>query len=187
MCDYAGRLVAWLDGELPQDEATNVGWHIAHCEECRRALSAYQEISKSFLDCYEAAMVSDRRRNRVRWAPALGVAAAAAVLGAAILLWPRPVEQLTLNPPPAVHAPAIAFERTQTVAAAGHPRHRKASDVAQSATSQSMTWRPVEPSVQISIPAEAMFPPGAVPAGFNFVTRVSFAADGLPQGLPVWP
>lgn len=182
MCDYAGRLVAWLDGELPQDEATNVGWHIAQCEECRRALSAYEEISKSFLDCYESAMVSSPRRNRVRWAPVLGAAAAAAVLVAALGLWPRPVDQLTLNPPPAVHAPAIAFERTQTVAASVAPRHHKAPDVA-----RNNVWRPVEPSVQISIPADAMFPPGAMPAGFNFVTRVSFAPDGLPQGLPVWP
>ncbi len=57
MCDYEGRLVAWLDGELPADEA-NVEWHIARCEECRRAVSAYEEISASFLDCYEASMIT---------------------------------------------------------------------------------------------------------------------------------
>ncbi len=40
--------------------------------------------------------------------------------------------------------------------------------------------------VQIAIPADAMFPPGAVPAGFSYITEVSFAPDGS-QAVHVWP
>jgi hypothetical protein len=32
--------------------------------------------------------------------------------------------------------------------------------------------------VQIAIPAEAMFPPGAMPKGLNFVAELSIAPDG---------
>jgi hypothetical protein len=48
-------------------------------------------------------------------------------------------------------------------------------------------WRPSEPAVEIIIPAEAMYPPGAVPAGFSFIADVSFAADGSPHALRLWP
>ncbi|HUA22137.1 MAG TPA: zf-HC2 domain-containing protein [Bryobacteraceae bacterium] len=183
MCDYAGRLVAWLDGELPAAEATNVEWHIGRCEECRHWVSAYREIGESFLICFEAAVVTSPRRNRPRWALVLGVAAAAATLLAVVLLRPAPMQPLSLNPPPAVHAPAIAFERTPTPAA-GVPARRRS--IAAPHVALNPAWRPMEPMVQISIPAEAMFPPGAVPAGFSYITEVSFA-PGSPQAVRIGP
>jgi hypothetical protein len=39
-------------------------------------------------------------------------------------------------------------------------------------------WRPTETAVQIAIPADAMFPPGAMPKGMNFIAELSIAADG---------
>jgi len=182
MCDYEGRLVAWLDGELPADEASNVEWHVARCEECRRAVSAYEEISASFLDCYEASMITAPRRSRLVWVRFVGVAAAAAILLTAILLRPAGVQRLTLNPPPAPPAPAIAFEKTPVAVTTVHTRHRTAARH----VAQSPAWRPVEPMVQIAIPADAMFPPGAVPTGFSYITEVSFGPDGS-QAVRVWP
>ena len=54
MCEYSGRLIAWLDRELPDEEATNVAWHLGQCAECRQAVRAYEEVSGAFLACYEA-------------------------------------------------------------------------------------------------------------------------------------
>ena len=53
------------DQELPDEEATNVEWHVGHCAECRKAVSAYEEVSGAFLVCYEAAM-SPRPRRRMK-------------------------------------------------------------------------------------------------------------------------
>jgi len=180
MCEYAGRLVAWLDGELPHDETTDVEWHLAQCEECRRAVSVYKEISRSFLDCYESSMIARPRRNRPRWVPISGIAAAAATLLAVVFLRPAHVEQLTVSPPPAVHAPALAFQQPRAITAQAPARRR-------AAPAPHPAWTASEPKVQIVIPADTMFPPGAVPAGFNFITEVSFAPDGSPQALRVWP
>jgi anti-sigma factor RsiW len=54
MCEYSGRLIAWLDRELPDQEATNVEWHVGQCAECRKAVSEYEDVSRAFLACYEA-------------------------------------------------------------------------------------------------------------------------------------
>jgi hypothetical protein len=36
----------------------------------------------------------------------------------------------------------------------------------------------MENAVQIAIPADAMFPPGAMPKGLNFIAELSIAPDG---------
>jgi len=40
---------------------------------------------------------------------------------------------------------------------------------------------------QDAIPAEAIFPPGAFPEGFQFIADLSIAEDGSPQGLRIIP
>ena len=35
MCDFSGKLVAWLDRELPAEEAADVERHLEACTECR--------------------------------------------------------------------------------------------------------------------------------------------------------
>jgi hypothetical protein len=160
MCEYSGRLVAWLDGELPEQEATNVEWHVGQCAECRRAVSAYEEVSAAFLPCYEAALARERPRSR-RWIRVM-VGTAAAILLAAIL-WPRPAERLKLPLPPAVHAPATAFVRPSMAVSVGRVKHVRAPK---------QVWMAQEPSIQVALPADAFFPPGAVPAGFSFIADV---------------
>jgi hypothetical protein len=46
---------------------------------------------------------------------------------------------------------------------------------------------PSEPVIQIAIPADEMFPPGAVPQGMNFVADVAIAADGSAERLRLRP
>jgi anti-sigma factor RsiW len=164
MCEYSPKLIAWLDRELPEQDAAHIEAHMAQCEECRSAAARYQEISRSFLICYEAAMVepmvSPRGSKRRFWIPALaGVAAAIFVLAA--VFWTRPVQQLSLRVPPSAPAPAMAFvlpSARNTVRARPKPPRTQ--------------WMIVEPSVQVELPADALFPPGAVPAGVSFIADV---------------
>ena len=48
-------------------------------------------------------------------------------------------------------------------------------------------WQLVQPAIQIAIPAEAMFPPGAVPDGVNFTADLTISTDGSAQGLVLEP
>ncbi len=51
---------------------------------------------------------------------------------------------------------------------------------------QNMSWA-AEPAVQIAIPAEAMFAPGAVPQGVSFSAELRLAADGSAHELRLQP
>jgi hypothetical protein len=46
---------------------------------------------------------------------------------------------------------------------------------------------PAESAIEIAIPAEALFPPGAAPQGIAFVADLRIAPDGLPLGLHLEP
>lgn len=179
MCDYAGKLVAWLDHELPDEEATNVEWHVSQCAECRKAISAYEEVSAAFMACYEATMEARPRRAGWRWAAVAG-GVAAAILVAAVLTPPR-LEQL----PPrelAVHAPTIAFEETPSFQKTSSSERKSSRLVAVPRRSSPpplpvaaplpSRWIPVERTVEVALPADALFPPGAVPPGFSFIADV---------------
>jgi hypothetical protein len=165
MCEYSGRLIAWLDQELsdqelPDHEATNVEWHVAQCAECRRAVSAYREVSEAFLVCYETAMAPRPRRKTLLWTT-VGVAVAAAAMAAILLIQPR-VEKLSIPIPSPPRAPAMAFQRPPApIVPALARRNRPPSQ-----------WFAVEPTVQVALPADALFPPGAVPPGFSFIADV---------------
>lgn len=161
-CEYAGRLIAWLDRELPEEEASNVEWHIAHCAECRQAAKRYEEIGAAFLDCYEMAMPGTRRRSRP-WHLAPVLVGAAAALLLAILLRPQPAGQLPLDSPPAPPVPAMALVRAPAPAVIVHTKHTPAPR---------QVWVPEEPAVEVALPADALFPPGAVPPGFSFIAEV---------------
>jgi len=161
MCEYSGRLIAWLDRELGDQEATNVEWHVGQCAECRCAVSAYQQVSGAFLLCYEATMTVKKPRNKPLWAWG-GVAAAAAIL-AAFLLTPPRTEKLAAHIPSPPHAPPMAFERPLA------PVARVRSLPRPEPTPVLSQWIAVEPTVEVALPADALFPPGAVPAGFSFI------------------
>ena len=173
MCEYSGKLIAWLDHELPDGEATNVEWHVGQCAECRKSVSAYEEVSGAFLACYEAscserAVAARPRRKMALWVWS-GVAAAAVVL-AAILFTQPPAEKLSVRLPSAPHAPAIAFEKLVPPAPVVAFRPRRAA----AAAPIHAPWNAGEPMVQVVLPADALFPPGAVPEGFSFIADVRF-------------
>jgi hypothetical protein len=44
-----------------------------------------------------------------------------------------------------------------------------------------------EPMIQIAIPADEMFPPGAVPEGIHFAADLTIAADGSAERLRLSP
>ena len=161
MCEYSGRLIAWLDRELPEEEATNVGRHVGQCAECRKAVSEYEDVSRAFLACYEASGdVVEPNRKVLLWTLS-GVAAAAAMVAVVLLAQP-PVEKLSFHPPSPAPAPMM------TVRAPAHVRHRTV------AASVHRRWFADEPVVEVALPADALFPPGAVPPGFNYIADVHF-------------
>jgi hypothetical protein len=169
MCDFSGKLIAWIDRELAEAEAIQVGWHVRQCAECRRAVSSYREVSDAFLDCHAGAMPGAMPAHRTRihwmWTP-LASAIAAAILLAAVLARPGPEQLPTL--PPAIHAPAIAFEKTPARTVVAHARHEPRPKPIRT------QWVAEEPTVEVALPADALFPPGAVPAGFSYIADVHF-------------
>jgi len=162
MCEYSGRLIAWLDQELQAEEAANVEWHLGQCAECRKAVSKYEEISGAFLDCYQAVTAARPEPHSWRWVAAFGGLAAAATIVAIILFAQPPAEKLSFHPlsPPPAPAPIMA------VHARVHARHRAAPSPIR------RQWMAAEPMIEVALPADALFPPGAVPQGFSFIADV---------------
>jgi Putative zinc-finger len=185
MCDYSGKLISWLDRELGDEQMAEVQRHIQECLECRTRLSKYEEVSKAFAVYCNAAMAVGLRRRQPRWAPVLSAAAAvalAATLGA-VMLRPRIEPAVPAAPRAAVVArPFVVSEPTPT---AGKPARRL--HTASHVRSQTTNWLPPEPAIQIAIPAEAMFPPGAIPQGVSFTADVSIGADGSAQQVRLRP
>jgi hypothetical protein len=191
MCDFPGRLVAWLDGELPECEAAEVQRHVESCVECRSRIDAYERVSKGVNTYCDEAVATKVYRGTVRWELVLS---AAAVVGIALLVtFPRArVQQRSMQQPAsaaralhdaaAVGSAASVFE---TGPASEKKIHRRRAAVP--APIQNTNWVVTGPAIQIAIPADAMFPPGAVPEGINFVAEVSIAPDGSAQGLRLQP
>lgn len=187
MCDFSGRLIAWLDHELGE-EGAEVERHVRACRECRKCVAVYKEVSKTFEAYCEATMRAQERRGVAHLAPAVWGAAAAVAVVAVLFAFPeRRVER------PAVHGPVVAA--SPAVLAGGVPgskepkvkvrrRHPAAAGPAQKQNAQ---WQAEDPAIQIAIPAEAIFPPGAFPEGVNFVADLNVAADGSAQQLRVQP
>jgi anti-sigma factor RsiW len=197
MCDFPGRLVAWLDGEMPEGEAAEVQRHVESCVECRSRIDAYERLSKGVNAYCDEAVATKVHRGAVRWELVLS---AAAVVGIALLMaFPRArVEQTsaqqTLAQQAAAAAPALpdaaavgsaAARVFETAPASEKKIHRRRAAVP--APIQNTNWVATGPAIQIAIPADAMFPPGAVPDGINFVAEVSIAPDGSAQGLRLQP
>lgn len=186
MCDAENNLVAWLDGELPVEEAASVERHVSVCEECRGRIAVFRRVSES-ADLYcDAVMAANARPHVRRWAkPVLAFAAAAAIV--LFVVVPR-----TSVPPPPVLTPTIAEASTiarnsAATISAGETSPRTAKlrgtihqrpHVGSAINAEAAKWQPNESAVQIAIPADAMFPPGAMPKGLNFVAELRIAPDG---------
>jgi hypothetical protein len=190
MCDRSDQLIAWLDCELPEPEAAELERHVQECAECRRLVDVYKGLDKS-LEAYCDTVVESRTRRArpPRWVPTLIAAAAAIVL---LLLYPRdhsvrrPSEpsQAAAFQPTVLEAPMKAPLRAMPapIGRQAHKRYRAAS-----LQSRNANWVPTEPTIQIAIPAEAMFAPGAVPQGVSFAAELRLAADGSAQQLRLQP
>lgn len=195
MCDFSERLIPWLDRELPEQEAAGVELHLRTCNECRNSLGAYKELDQAIVAYCDARVPPPVRRGLSVWTPALLAAAAAAVL----LLLPHGRTDRDRPQLQAVAASPAVLERaapraphtsvTKPVTTGVRKPVIKTVHLPQVvAPAQAQTaWTPVQPAIQIAIPAEAMFAPGAVPQGVSFTAELSIAADGSAQQLRLRP
>jgi len=204
MCDFSGKLIAWMDRELPAEQAAEVESHIEACPECRGQLDAYMRVSGGIEAYCDETMTSSGPRGTgiPLLAPAISVAAALAIIVAFFFTWSRTrVEPRALQSSQSavVASPFIAAEnpsasarpiehlhRQQVVTPAGNfsqGRHL-ASTAAQTQIAGAL---PEESMIRIAIPAEEMFPPGAVPEGMNFVADVTIAPDGSAERMRLRP
>ena len=206
MCDFAEKLMAWLDQELPNDDAATVEWHLQVCPECRDRVEAYRRVSGAFdryCDAYCDALPAPNPSRRVTH-PVLtiseGVALAAAVAMFFLLLprWrvqpaapgaaPIPSVVDAAKALPLAHEAHSAPAEIRPVAQA--KRRKGAEHVKQAAAprqSEGTSWLASEPAVEIAIPADAIFPPGAVPEGVGFTADVTIAPDGSAQQVRLHP
>ncbi|HEV7968976.1 MAG TPA: zf-HC2 domain-containing protein [Candidatus Acidoferrales bacterium] len=202
MCEFSQKLIAWLDRELPAEEAGDVERHLEGCSECRSSVEAYQRVSGE-IDAYcDAAIASSKRRGMPGWVPVVSGSGAVAALLALFLVLPRTrVQEPARHPQPAAVAAsssAIAAQVPVPASSARKVRERQAvtpvsvrnlsSGSAQSQDAYvSADGMPDEPMIQITIPADEMFPPGAVPEGMHFVADLAIAADGSAERLRLRP
>src|SRR5262249_61738176 len=89
-----------------------------------------------------------------------------------------PVPEARAPPPPAAPALIRPIHKRRIV-----PAERPHAP----APVTSARWLPAEPAVQITLPAETMFAPGAVPQGVSFNAELVLAADGSAQRIRLHP
>jgi anti-sigma factor RsiW len=198
MCDFSGKLIAWLDRELPADEAAEVERHLEACSECRSDVDTYKRVSCE-LDAYcDEALASNVRRGVPRWVPMAAAAGAVAALVALFLAWPRTrVEPPTFGRPQVVvmASPAAVARMLPPPVSPIQRVHRRQvatpvqiqNAIAAPAQNQNAYYPMDEPMIQIAIPADEMFPPGAVPEGMHFAADLTIAPDGSVERVRLRP
>ena len=206
MCDFTEKLMAWVDKELSDNDAAAVERHLQGCPECRDRLDTYRQLSGAFdryCDAYCDAITASkpgRKLTRRVLAISCGLAVAAAVAMFFLLAARWRVERAA---PSAAPTPAVIdVAKTLPPAHAAQPapaviqpaariERRKRAEQAKQATAQrpseETSWLASEPAVEIAIPADAIFPPGAVPEGVGFTADVMIAPDGSAQQVRLRP
>ena len=194
MCECSGKLIAWLDRELPAEDAAEVERHLEFCAECRSRVEEYRHVTTAFDQYCEAAMASrfnrkQRRRLLARWEAA---ALAAAAIAAMLLFVVR--AHVELSPPGAAPAVATSVVSQTNQPADGRPNGQPTNVSAvqsgqPSASPQNYDASGLagEPAVEIAIPADAILSPGAVPEGVSFGADVTIAPDGSAQQIRLRP
>src|ERR1700689_4560613 len=103
MCEFSQRLVAWLDGELPEGEAAKMERHLGECTQCRGQIDAYRQASDAFeaysKACADGAASAKSGRPSVRWARAASAAAAIAAMVAAFFVFTARIRHSPLRTP----------------------------------------------------------------------------------------
>jgi len=198
MCDFSGKLIAWLDCELPDEEAAEVERHLENCAECHGGVDAYKRVSSEFDAYCDAVIASGVHRAVPRWTPVVLGAGGVAALLALFLAMPR-----THVDPPAFHAPQVSAAAPPVVVVTGasapvaaiqkvHRRHAATPVSVRDANAAPAQYHdvyplPEEAMIQIAIPVDEMFPPGAVPEGMHFVADLTIAPDGSAERLQLRP
>jgi hypothetical protein len=159
--------------------------HVRECIECRTQLDAYQEVSRTF-DAYLDATVASKSQRRVPCpVRVLGVAGAVGLAAVLLVSYHTRVEPPV--PPSSVKAAPSALVLEAAPAPAPARRVHRPRSVAPVQNQIAINWPPTQPAIQIAIPAESMFPPGAMPEGINFTADLSIAADGSAQEMRLQP
>jgi hypothetical protein len=190
MCEFSSKLIAWLDHELPDAEAAAMDQHVPACRACREQADAFREVSHAFAVCARAVPPLAAHSSRL-WL--LVPAAIAAAVFAVFLLSPHrlPSIQPGVQQRAEAVAPVPATVRRKApvaVAAVLHPRvTRRVKTQPASNLQQGSRWQPAEPAIQIFIPADALFLPGALPEGVGFVADLKLAAAGSSGGIALRP
>jgi anti-sigma factor RsiW len=178
MCDVQAKLIAWLDRELPADEASAMERHVETCEECRRWVATYGQVGEAFDAYCDAVMAAKAPRRVQRWVP---VFSGAVVVIASVML--LAFLRTRVEPPP-ILAPTVASASVPNpvTAPAAEPAPRKATmrrhRAAPRVEERGTEVQAMDTAIEIAIPAEAMFPPGAVPYGISFIAELRIAPDG---------
>jgi Putative zinc-finger len=208
MCEFSRKLIAWMDGELSEGETATIGAHVKGCPECRSRMEGYRQASDGFAAYCDAAVAVAVVEPRAKIPPWVFVAAGAAV--ALFVVFSQP-KHLKHSPPTEGHpaaavraaplpAEARSLARSAAELSARRPKHvpEKMPEpvlalnaaqrmVAARAPVRSAESLSGEPSIEIAIPADAMFPPGAVPAGMSFTAELTISADGSAEQLGLRP
>lgn len=179
MSETHPNLVAWLDGELPPSDAAVVACHVESCESCRRQCAALRDASTAVELYAEAVFAAANAKPKFsRWVPAF--AALAAVAALAIFL--APPRQQTPVPAPAT-APIVAAIPSRapspepSAPAASKPVHRR-RPVPIAPRRPAPRWLSADTAVEIAIPADAVFAPGALPEGMRLFGEMHLSPDG---------
>jgi anti-sigma factor RsiW len=203
MCEYSGRLIAWLDQELPAEEATALERHLGACVACREEMITYRRMSADVRAYCSTVMEAKVPRPVRNW---LVAASGAAAIAAALVLavageFPRDRVAPPHGPALAVAAVAPVQRNEPAVVETPHPREAQEAGAvprelmkrihprqpASPLPPEDVKWVPAESVIEIVIPAEAVFPPGAVPEGVSFNADLTIGADGSARGLWLRP
>jgi hypothetical protein len=197
MCEYSGRLVAWLDSELDAEEAAAVERHVGTCAACRDQVVVFRRISSDFTSYCRRVTATERRRPALKWLAA--ASGAAAIVAAAVIASSGGFERARTAPPPGPALPG-ATAPARPVEPATEPATLEIPQVRRIRSNRLVNRRPrldprsvaahwgrADAAIEIVIPAEAVFPPGAVPEGLSFSADLTIGADGWAEGLWLRP
>jgi anti-sigma factor RsiW len=202
MCDFSGKLIAWLDRELRAENAAEVERHLELCAECRSRVEEYRHVTAAFdryCDAYcETAMASRLNRKQPRRVVARWEAAAlvAAAIAAMFLFVARAhVELSPAGAAPIVATPGVSSVVSQTNQPADGRQNTQTMNVSAAQRGRTSASPEIydasglagEAAVEIAIPADAILPPGAVPEGVSFGADVTIAPDGSAQQIRLTP
>ncbi len=195
MTEHPRNLAAWLDDELGVDESVAVTRHVEACGQCQARARSYAQVSGMLVEVVSERRTAKRWRAAVAWA---GAIAAAVIL--CVAFWPKAQEptvvRINIAIPPPVPAPPVDarknWDRPLRPLSASLKKEQRRLGTEKSVP----IFRPAPeppitfddgPVVRVAIPAEALFAPGAVPAGAQIYADLVLAADGSARELRLLP